>query len=275
MHGVVVIFHSDLDLDLHTTFLLRSSLCSCSTVAFFHHCSMSKSLQSIRPALEWRAAQHGAVGFAWSLGAPRHFVWQVWHLVTLTSVLRGRCGTHGGGLKMVYTHKVAVWMGKWGNDDKSVGGTGYLHVRQTHMKGTFAGSLSVECIHIYICMPATGCLLHTSSGPTFRKPCFGKHVVSPISGKINGPRYTRSTLFSGFRWSCRKRPAETQRPAAACDLMAEGFFWSPMYYTQQTRSSQDRWWHSRHRWRDRDHPLPCLKFQQKMRVQNHSADMFL
>lgn len=111
MHGVVVIFHSDLDLDLHTTFLSRSSLCSCSTVAFFHHCSMSKSLQSIRPALEWRAAQHGAVGFAWSLGAPRHFVWQVWHLVTLTSVLRGRCGTYGGGLKMVYTHKVAVWMG--------------------------------------------------------------------------------------------------------------------------------------------------------------------
>ena len=37
------------------------------------------------------------------------------------------------------------------------------------------------------------CLLHTSSGPTFRKPCFGKHVVSPISGEnhtgqdIQGP----------------------------------------------------------------------------------------
>ena len=37
----------------------------------------------------------GALGPAWSPGAPRHFAWQAWHLVTFTVVLRGRRGTHG------------------------------------------------------------------------------------------------------------------------------------------------------------------------------------
>ena len=37
----------------------------------------------------------GALGPAWSPGAPRHFAWQAWHLVTFTFVSRGRRGTHG------------------------------------------------------------------------------------------------------------------------------------------------------------------------------------
>ena len=37
----------------------------------------------------------GALGPAWSPGAPRHFAWQAWHLVTFTVVLRGRRGTRG------------------------------------------------------------------------------------------------------------------------------------------------------------------------------------
>ena len=36
----------------------------------------------------------GALGPAWSPGAPRHFAWQAWHLVTFAFVLRGRRGTH-------------------------------------------------------------------------------------------------------------------------------------------------------------------------------------
>ena len=35
----------------------------------------------------------GALGRRWSPGAPRHFAWQVWHLVTSTFVSRGRRGT--------------------------------------------------------------------------------------------------------------------------------------------------------------------------------------
>ena len=36
----------------------------------------------------------GVLGPAWSPGAPRHFAWQAWHLVTFTFVSRGRCGTN-------------------------------------------------------------------------------------------------------------------------------------------------------------------------------------
>ena len=35
----------------------------------------------------------GALGRRWSPGAPRHFAWQAWHLVTFTFVLPGRPGT--------------------------------------------------------------------------------------------------------------------------------------------------------------------------------------
>ena len=36
----------------------------------------------------------GALGLIWSPVTPRHFVWQAWHKLTYTAVLRGRCGTN-------------------------------------------------------------------------------------------------------------------------------------------------------------------------------------
>ena len=72
----------------------------------------------------------------------------------------------------------------------------------------------------------------------------------PFRGKPNGPRYTRSIWFSGFRWlwlvhiSGALAPAHLN-PTTARDLVAEGFFDPPCILPSKARSSQDRWWHSR------------------------------
>ena len=62
-----------------------------------------------------------------------------------------------------------------------------------------------------------------------------KGSFCPFQGKPNGPRYTRSIWFSGFRWlwlvhiSGALAPAHLN-PTTARDLVAEGFFWSPNVY---------------------------------------------